>query len=54
MKKPAQTFHIPAPALKLAKGLWDQQAHQVVQDSEGQRASEVNRAQRDQKALVEQ
>lgn len=51
MRRPAQNFHIPAPVLKPVNGVWDQQAHQVVQDSEDQRASKVNRVQRDQKAL---
>lgn len=50
MRRPAQSFHIPAPVLKTVKEVWDQQAHQVVQDSEDQRASEVKRVQRDQKA----
>lgn len=51
MRRPAQTFHIPVPVLKPANGLWDQQAHQVVQDSEDQRANEESRVQRDQMAL---
>lgn len=51
MKKPALTFHIPAPVPRPAKGLWDQQAHQVVQDSEDLKDSEVNRGQRDQMGL---
>lgn len=38
----AQTFLILAPVLKPMKWLWDQQAHQVVRDSEDQRASKVN------------
>lgn len=51
MRRPAQSFHIPAPVLKPIKGLWDQRAHLVVQGSEDQRASKVNRVQRDQMAL---
>lgn len=51
MRRPAQTFHIPAPVLKPIKGLWDQQDHQVVRDSEDQRANEESRVQRDQMAL---
>jgi len=51
MRRLAQSYHIPAPVLKSIPGLWDQQAHQVVQDSEDQRANEVNRVQRDQRAL---
>lgn len=47
----AQTFLILAPVLKPMKWLWDQQAHQVVRDSEDQRASKVNQVQRDQMAL---
>lgn len=52
MKNPAQTSHIPAPVLKPMNWLWDQQVHQVVQDSEDQRANKVNKAQRDQMDLV--
>ncbi|KAJ8785039.1 hypothetical protein J1605_007595 [Eschrichtius robustus] len=51
MRRPAQSFHIPAPVLKSIKGLWDQQAHRVVQDSEDQRVNTVIQAQRDQMAL---
>lgn len=51
MRRPAQSYRIPAPVLKSIRGLWGQQAHQVVQDSEDQRANEVNRVQRDQRAL---
>lgn len=51
MRRRAQTFPIPAPVLKPATAPWDQQAPQVVQDSEDRRASKVNRVRRDQKVL---
>lgn len=51
MRRLAQTFHILAPVLKPVKGLWDQQAHRVVQDSGDRKANEESRVQRDQMAL---